>query len=132
VTRRKFAPPPADPDNYGFDIAGKGFRVSRAELVLLLGLDVLTCLLYFRCLKPFADRAGHVHNASYYRFLKLLEPIQSERGGRRLPTPTVDQLRRCVARLLQAGLITNYSAANRNAKALQIRLTNGVRGSSKL
>lgn len=124
MTRRKHPPPKVDPDDYGFNVAGKGFRVTANELLMLLGLDTITCALYMRCLKPFADRAGHVHNASYYRFLQILKVMQSPAGGQRLPEPTHQQLRGALDRLLQAGLITNYGAANRSDRALQIRLQN--------
>lgn len=132
MTRRRNPPPPVDPDDYGFDVAGKGFRVTARELLMLLGLDTISCALYMRCLKPFADRAGHVHNASYYRFLQVLKVMQSPAGGQRLLEPTHQQLRRALERLQQAGLITNYAGANRNERALQIRLQNAPSRSPKL
>lgn len=132
MTRRKNPPPKVDPDDYGFNVAGKGFRVTSRELLLLLGLDTISCALYMRCLKPFADRAGAVRNASYYRFLEVLKVIQSPSGGQRLDAPTKDQLRRALDRLLQVGLITNYLDANRNVRALQIRLTEVKRSNPKV
>ncbi|HWH83475.1 MAG TPA: hypothetical protein VNU71_14685 [Burkholderiaceae bacterium] len=99
---------------------------------MLLGLDTLTCALYMRCLKPFADRAGAVRNASFYRFLQILTPVQSPGGGPRLDEPTRHQLERAIERLVQAGLITSYAAANRNGRALQIRVTEASRSSPKI
>lgn len=122
MTRRKHPPPSVDTDDYGFNVSGKGFRVTPRELEQLLGQDTVTCALYMRCLKPFADRTGHVQNASYYRFLQLLKVVQSPCGGQRLPEPTLKQLRRALERLQQAGLITTYPDANRNERALQIRV----------
>ena len=127
VTRRKHPPPKVDPDNFGFDIAGKGFRVTRRELLLLTGADAFTCALYMRCLKPFADRTGAVRNASYYRFGELLRVTQSPAGGPRLPEPTKWQLRRALTRLMEAGLVTNYPSANRVDGALKIRLNEAPR-----
>lgn len=132
MTRRKHPPPKVDPDDYGFNVAGKGFRVTPRELLLLLGLDTISCAVYMRCLKPFADRAGAVRNASYYRFLQILGVVQSPEGGPRLPEPTKDQLRRALERLLQVGLITNYTEANRAGKALQIRLQEPSRSRPKV
>lgn len=131
MTRRKHPPPKVDPDDYGFDVAGKGFRITRAELLMLLGLDTVSCALYMRCLKPFADRTGAVRNASYYRFIELLKVVHSIEGGRRLAAPTKDQLRRALDRLNQAGLITNYMSANRASGALQIRVQSAPRSSPK-
>jgi hypothetical protein len=122
VTRRKHPPARIDLDDYGFDTTGKGFRVKPEELHMLLGLDPLTCALYMRCLKPFADRSGAVRNASFYRFLQILTPAQSPCGGPRLPEPTRHQLERAIARLVQADLITSYCHANRTGRALQIRI----------
>lgn len=132
MTKRKNPPPPVDPDDYGFNVAGKGFRVTPRELLQLLGLDTVSCAVYMRCLKPFADRTGHVQNASYYRFGKILDVIQSPGGGARLPVPTLKQLRRALERLQQAGLITTYPDANRHDRALQIRVQNAPGRSSKL
>jgi hypothetical protein len=113
VTKRKHPPPTADTDNYGFDVAGKGFRVTPRELLLLLDLDTLACAMYMRCLKPFADRrSGAVRFASYYRFAKILTPAQSPRGGPRLPEPSRDQLRRCVDRLAEVELIETHTGDN--------------------
>lgn len=131
MTRRKHPPPAVDPDDYGFSVAGKGFRVTPKELLLLLGLDTVSCALYMRCLKPFADRSGAVRSTSYYRFLEVLKVTQSPAGGARLPQPTKDQLRRALERLQQAGLVTNYAAANRADRALQIRLTQAPGRSTK-
>ena len=131
MTRRKHPPPKVDPDDYGFPVAGKGFRVTRRELLLLLGLDTISCAVYMRCLKPFADRAGAVREASYYRFLQILGVVQSPAGGPRLSVPTEDQLRRALERLLQVGLITLYLDANRNERALKIRLVEASRTTSK-
>lgn len=132
MTRRTRPPPKVDPDDYGFDTAGKGFRVTPHELLLLLGLDTISCALYMRCLKPFADRTGQVRAASYYRFLEVLKVVQSPGGGPRLPGPTKKQLRRALERLLQVGLITNYAESNREARALQIRLLLPPRTSPKV
>jgi hypothetical protein len=120
VTRRKHPPPPADPDDYGFDIAGKGFRVTPRELVQLLGADTITCALYMRCLKPFADRGGYVRQLSFYRCLHLLACIQSPKGGARLPEPTRQQLRRAFENLAQRELITVHLDDNRRDQALQV------------
>jgi hypothetical protein len=132
VTRRQHPPPHVDTDDYGFNVTGKGFRVTARELELLLGLDTVTCALYMRCLKPFADRAGAVRNASYYRFLQILMPVQSPGGGPRLPEPTRHQLERAIDRLVELKLITSYAAANRNGRALQIRLSEARRTASKV
>lgn len=131
MTRRKLPPPKVDPDDYGFDVAGKGFRVSARELVMLLGADTITCALYMRCLKPFADRFGQVHAASYYRFLQILSVVQSPGGGQRLPVPTLKQLRRALERLAQAGLITIHADDNRRERALQIWVNEAPGRSSK-
>lgn len=131
MTKRKHPPPRVDPDDYGFNVAGKGFRVTPRELLMLLGLDTVTCALYMRCLKPFADRAGAVRNASFYRFIQILTPVQSPGGGPRLPEPSRRQLERAIERLVQAGLITSYCEANQRGRALQIRLQNAPRTSSK-
>lgn len=127
MTRRKHPPPRVDPDDYGFNVAGKGYRVTPRELLLLLGLDTISCAVYMRCLKPFADRAGKVGETSYYRFLQILGVVQSPAGGRRLAAPTEDQLRRALERLRQVGLITVYSGSNQTGRALQIRLSEALR-----
>lgn len=120
MTRRKYPPPKVDPDDFGFDVAGKGFRVTPRELLMLIGADTMTCALYMRCLKPFADRFGAVRAASYYRFLQILKVVHSPAGGRRLPVPTKRQLERALERLRQANLITTDTDANRGDRALKI------------
>lgn len=120
MTRRKHPPPKVDPDDYGFDVAGKSFKVTPRELLMLLGVDTITCALYMRCLKPFADKFGCVHQASYYRFLQTLKVVQSPAGGPRVPGPTEKQLRRALEWLVQAGLITTHTDQNRRGGALQI------------
>lgn len=128
MTRRKHPPPSADPDDYGFDVAGRGFRVTNRELVQLLGLDTISCALFMRCFKPFADRGGYVRNNSYHRCREILKPVQSPRGGPRMPTPTLKQLRRAVERLVQAGLIVTRWADNRRDRALQIWIVQRGKG----
>lgn len=132
MTRRKHPPAPADPDDYGFDVAGKDFKVTTRELMQLLGVDPITCALYMRCLKPFADRFGNVQRASYYRFLQILRVIQSPAGGPRLDDVTKKQIRRALEWLVQQDLITCNFDANRRDRVLQIwvnkaprRTTNG-------
>jgi hypothetical protein len=120
VTRRRHPPPVADPDDYGFEIAGKGFRVTTAELLMLAGIDTVACALYMRCLKPFADRSGYVRNLSYYRCLHLLACAQSPRGGARLPEPTKKRVRRAFEYLAQHKLITVHFDDNRRDRALQV------------
>jgi hypothetical protein len=120
VTRRKNPPPPVDPDDYGFDVAGKDFKVTTHELMKLMGVDTITCALYMRCLKPFADRFGRVREASYYRFLQILKAIGSPGGGPRPKSPTRPQLRRALEWLQQAGLITFHLDDNMRNGALQI------------
>lgn len=128
MTRRKHPPPAADPDDYGFPVAGRGFRVTPVELECLLGLDPISCALYMRCLKPFADRGGYVRNLSYYRCLQILTPVQSPRGGARLPAPTHQQLRRSVERLVQARLVMTRGAENKRDRALQIWIVKRGKG----
>lgn len=130
MTRRKHPPPRADRDDFGFDVVGRDFTSTAAERLCLLGLDSLARDLYYTCLRPFCDRRGDVEAASYYRLINLLSPVQSPRGGRRLPAPTLKQLRYALDRLRDAGLITSYAASNMREGALQIRLTFGVRGIS--
>ena len=131
MTRRKHPPPPADSEDYGFNVAGKGFRVSAAELLMLLGLDTITCALYMRCLRPFADRGGYVRECSYYRCLQILSCVPSPRGGRCLASPTKKQLRRAIECLVQARLIVTRWDDNRRDGALQIWVVSGVGGTSK-
>lgn len=131
MTRRRQPPPPVDTDDYGFDVAGKPFKVTTAELLKLLGVDTITCALYMRCLKPFADRFGCVHGASYYRFLKILKARQSPKGGPLVSSPTREQLRRALEWLAQAGLITNHGDDNRRERVLQIWVNLPPRRSSK-
>lgn len=128
MTRRKRPPPPCDPGDYGFDVAGRGFRVAAAELVKLLGLDTISCALYMRCLKPFADRVGYVRNLSFYRCLQILMPLHSPCGGPRMPVPTRDQLRRAFERLVQAELIVMHWDDNLRDHALQIWLVQRGKG----
>lgn len=132
MTKRRHPPPPADPDDYGFDTAGKAFRVTPRELLMLLGVDTITCALYMRCLKPFADKFGCVHAASYYRFRQILMVMQSPRGGPRIQSPTEDQLRRALSWLAQAGLVTVHHDDNRRAGALKIWLNSPLRSSPKV
>lgn len=132
MTKRRHPPPAADPDDYGFDTAGKAFRVTPRELLMLLGVDTITCALYMRCLKPFADKFGCVHAASYYRFRQILTVMQSPRGGPRLPGPTLKQLRRALDWLEQAGLVTTHSDQNRREKALKIWVILPKRSSLKV
>jgi len=121
VTRRKH--PPIDPDDYGFDLVGRDYNVQPQELMCLVGLDVLSIALYFLCLRPFADpKTGDVHNASYYRFRKVLTPTSSARGGPRFHVPTKKELRDALARLCEFGLVRLYLAAAMNGGALQIRV----------
>lgn len=128
MTRRKHPTPRADVDEFGFEVIGHDFHSSSDERIRLLGLDSLARDLYYSCLKPFCDRSGDVQAASYYRFIQMLTPVQSARGGPRLSSPTRDQMRAALTRLQQAGLVTSYPGANMRAGALQIRLTFGVRG----
>lgn len=126
MTRRKHPPPKADLADYGFDVLGQDWGCVVDERLRLLGLDLLAILLYFVCLKPFADATGKVHQASYYRFMRMLAPLQSLHGGRRFEAPTIDQLRRALQALRRAGLITIYAASNMRKGALQIRVKYGV------
>lgn len=128
MTRRKHPPPKVSPDDFGFDVIGQDYHCGSDERIRLVGLDSLARDLYYTGLKPFCDRRGDVGAASYYRFVQMLTPVQSPRGGPRLPAPTRDQLRGALVRLQQAGLITNYLPSNMREGALQIRLAFGVRG----
>ena len=132
MTRRTLPPPPVDPDDYGFDVAGKSFKVTSRELLMLVGVDTITCALYMRCLKPFADRYGAVRAASFYRFLQILKVVQSPGGGQRLPEPTRKQLRRALDRLRQAKLITMRDDANQGERVLKIWLNVTSRSSPKV
>ena len=131
MTRRTQPPPKVDPDDYGFDVAGRSFKVTSRELRMLLGVDTITCALYMRCLKPFADRYGAVREASYYRFLQILKVVQSPGGGPRLDVPTLWQVRRALKRLVEADLITTRDDANRGERALKIWLNVTSRSSPK-
>lgn len=113
-------------------MAGKGFRITARELVMLLGVDTITCALYMRCLKPFADRYGAVRESSYYRFLQILKVVQSPGGGQRLAVPTRMQVRRALERLRQAGLITMRDDVNRGDRVLKIWLNEVARSSPKV
>lgn len=130
MTRRKHPPPKVDADEFGFEVIGSDWCCTSDERIRLLGLDSLARDLYYTCLKPFADSTGKVQQASYYRFLQMLAPVQSRQGGHRLPTPTRKQLRRVLDALRQAGLVTSYPAANLRKGALQIRVLYGVGGPS--
>lgn len=128
MTTRKHPPPQVDRDDFGFEVIGHDWAGGSDERIRLLGLDSLARDLYFMCLKPFCDRSGDVGAMTYYRLIQMLTPVQSPRGGPRLPAPTRKQLRGALQRLQQAALITNYAGANMRAGALQIRVLYGVRG----
>lgn len=130
MTRRRHPPPKVDPDDFGFQVLGHDFGSVVDERLRLLGLDSLARDLYWTCLKPFADAVGKVHHGSYYRFLQMLTPMQSPRGGPRLDVPTRKQLRRALEALRGAGLVTIYAASNMRKGALQIRVVFGVGGTS--
>lgn len=123
MTRRKHPPPRVDPDDYGFELVGRDYNVQPQELMCLIGLDALAIALYFVCLRPFADpKSGDVHNASYYRFRKVLTPTSSPRGGSRFHVPTKKELRDALTRLCEFGLVRLYLAAAMTDGALQIRV----------
>lgn len=122
MTRRKHPAPRVDPDEYGFDLIGRDWCCEASARICLVGLDSLARDLYYTCLRPFANKAGDVEQASYYRFLKLLTPISSPRGGPRFPAPTLKQLRNALERLEQADLIRLYRVISRRERVLKIRV----------
>ncbi len=123
MTRRKFPPPPVDPDDFGFDLVGNDWTSLAQERMCLVGLDSMARDLYYTCLRPFADpRTGDVRNCSYYRFIKLMTPSSSPRGGPRLVGPTLKQLRDALERLRRSGLVKLFTEQSRRDRVLKIQV----------
>lgn len=123
MARRKFPPPPVDPDDFGFDLVGRDWTSMTQQRMCLVGLDSMARDLYYTCLRPFADaKTGDVRNCSYYRFIKLMTPASSPRGGPRFAAPTLQQLRDALERLQRNGLVKLFTEQSRRDRVLKIQV----------
>lgn len=121
MTRRQPLPH-VDPDDYGFDLAGRDWTSFAQERVMLIGLDSLARDLYYTCLMPFANKAGDVVEASYYRFIQLMTPRREPKGGSRFPAPTKKQVSDALDRLELFGLVRLYRTESMREGVLKIRV----------
>ena len=133
-----------DPDDYGFDLTGHDWTSFAQERVMLIGLDSFDRDLYYTCLMPFANKAGDVMEASYYRFAKMLTARRNPRGGRQGSPPKKHRMSDALDRLEAFGLLKLYRAESLREGVLKIRLIRrfgaisfdsvggGVRGGSKV
>lgn len=87
-------------------------RFDQAELKLMLNSlrDPLTVHLYFLIVCQSDFRTGEL-NTSYDRLIDLCTPARPERG-RRLDSPSKDQVRRAIKWLIDANLVRRNAAKN--------------------
>lgn len=113
----------SDEIEFGFDATGRDWTSYAQERAMLRGHRLLDLALYFVCLMPFANKAGDVELASYYRFIQMLTPRQSRKGGPRVDdAPTKRMLRDALLRLQTSGLCKLYLDESRNEGVLKIRM----------
>ena len=122
MTTKRTRLPIVDRDDYGFDLVGRDWTSFAQERVMLIGLDSLDRDLYYTCLMPFANKAGDVIEASYYRFTKLLTPARNPRGGPRRHGPTKHQLSDALDRLSAVGVVKLYREESLRDGVLKIRV----------